>query len=230
LTSADAARQLTLRRQAAAQKGVEMYIFARSRSLNPGSFRAGLAAAVEGGSKASALVGQPIFVWTSVLSPTVGTVVWSMRADDLDSLIGVGDTIGADDGFDEWAQGSDALFSGPFTDGVSEVVAGEPTGPPESYLSVVSGTCANGSIAEGMAFGVEIAEMATSITGHRTMFAAAVAGDYGAVTWVTGVPDLNTMADSNRTLSSDPEWLKLVDRAGHAYAQGVTSSILRRLN
>ena len=207
-----------------------MYIFARSRSINPGSFRAGLAAAVEGGSKASALVGQPVFVWTSVLSPTVGTVVWTMRVDDLDSLVGFGDTIAADDGFDEWARGSDALFSGPFTDGVTEVMSGAPTGPPDAYLSVVSGTCANGSIAEGMTIGVEIAEAATSISGHRTMFSAAVAGAYGAVTWVTGVPDLNTLADANRTLASDPEWLKLVDRAGHAYAQGVTGSILRRLN
>lgn len=207
-----------------------MYIFARSRSLNPGTFRAGLAAAVEGGSKASALIGQPVFVWASVLSPTVGTVVWSMRVDDLDALIGLGDTIAADDGFDEWARSSDELFSGPFTDGVSEVVSGAPTGPPEAYLSVVTGTCANGSIAEGMAIGVEIAEMATRISGHETMFAAAMAGAYGSVTWVTGVPDLNTLANSNQKLSSDPEWLKLVDRAGHAYAQGVTGSILRRLN
>ena len=207
-----------------------MYIFARSRSIQPGTIRAGLAAAVEGGSKASALVGQPVFVWASVLSPTVGTVVWSMRVDDLDSLTGFGDTIAADDGFDEWSRESDALFSGPFTDGVSEVMAGAPAGPPAAYMSIVSGTCANGSIAEGMTVGVELAEAAAKITGHGTMFSAAVAGAYGAVTWATGVPDLNTLADANRTLASDPEWLKLVDRAGHSYAQGVTGSILRRLN
>jgi hypothetical protein len=206
-----------------------MYIFARSRRLNPGSMRAGIAAAVEGGSKASELIGQPVFVWTSVLSPTVGTVVWSMRVDDLDALIGFGDTIGADDGFDEWVRSTEPLFEGPLTDGAAEVLAGEPTGPPADYLSVVAGTCANGSMAEGMSFGVEIAEAATRITGHRTMFAAAVAGAYGSVTWVTGVPNLAALSAANRTLSSDPEWLKLVDRAGHAFAQGVEGTILRRI-
>ncbi len=207
-----------------------MYIFARSRRINPGSFRAGLAAAVEGGAKASELVGQPVFVWTSVLSPTVGTVVWSMRADDLDSLIGYGDTIAADDGFDLWARRSDPLFSGPFSDSAAEVLSGAPTGPPAAYLTVVTGTCANGSLAEGMAVGMEIAESATRITGHQTMFTAAVAGDYGSVTWVTGVPDLATMAEANRTLSSDSDWVQLIDRAGQAFAQGVNGSILRRLS
>lgn len=206
-----------------------MYIFARTRRLNPGSVRAGIAAAVEGGSKASELIGQPVFVWTSVLSPTVGTVVWSMRVDDLDTLIGYGDTIAADDGFDEWVRSTESMFEGPLTDSAAEVLAGEPTGPPADYLSVVSGTCANGSFAEGMAFGVEIAEAATRITGHRTMFSAAVAGPYGSVNWVTGVPNLATMSEANRTLSSDPEWLKLVDRAGHAFAQGVEGTILRRI-
>jgi hypothetical protein len=206
-----------------------MYIFARSRRLNPGSMRAGIAAAVEGGSRASELIGQPVFVWTSVLSPTVGTVVWSMRVDDLDTLIGYGDTIGADDGFDEWVRGTEALFSGPLSDSVAEVMAGEPTGPPADYINVVSGTCANGAVAEAMAFGVEIADAATRITGHRTMFTAAVAGAFGSVSWVTSVPNLGAMTEANRTLSSDPEWMKLVDRAGHAFAQGLDSSILRRV-
>ena len=132
--------------------------------------------AVEGGSKASELIGQPMFVWTSVLSPTVGTVVWSMRVDDLDTLIGYGDTIGTDDGFDEWVRSAESLFEGPLTDSAAEVIAGAPTGAPSDFLSIVSGTCANGSIAEGMSFGVEIAETATRITGRETMLTAPVAG------------------------------------------------------
>lgn len=206
-----------------------MYIFARSRRLNPGSARAGIAAAVEGGSRVTELIGQPVFVWTSVLSPTVGTVVWSMRVDDLDTLIGYGDTVGADDGFDEWLRSTESLFEGPITDSAAEVVAGAPTGPPADFLSVVSGTCANGSFAEGLAFGVEIAEAATRITGRQTMLTAPVAGAYGSVNWVTGAPNMAALADDNRTLSSDPDWLKLVDRAGHAFAPGVVGSILRRV-
>src|SRR3990170_3888776 len=128
-----------------------MYIFARSRRLNPGSVRAGIAAAVEGGSKASELIGQPVFVWTSVLSPTVGTIVWSMRVDDLDELIGFGDTIAADDGFEEWVRSTDDLFSGPLTDSAAEVLAGEPTGPPADYLSVVAGKCGHGCPSRGPA-------------------------------------------------------------------------------
>jgi hypothetical protein len=207
-----------------------MYIFTRSRRLNPATFRAGLAAAIDGGSRASALIGEPVTVWSTMLSPPVGTVVWSMRVDDLDALVGHGDALAADDGFDEWIRGSDSLFAGPLTDSVSEVMAGAPSGPPAAYLSVVSGVCANGSLAAGMTVGVEIAEAATRITGHSTAFTVALTGAYGAVNWVAGLPDLGALGASNQALAASQEWLELVDRAGSAFAQGVTVTILRRLS
>jgi hypothetical protein len=206
-----------------------MYLFARTRSVNPGSFRAGLAAAVEGGAKASEIIGSPVFVWTSIFSPTTGTVMWSMRVDSLEELLTAGDALAADDEFDEWSRNSDALFSGPFSDVVSQVIHGEPTGPPAPFISVVTGTCANGALSEGMALGVEIAEMATSLTSNTTMFLASLFGDYGAVGWLTGAADLATLEADNATLSADADWLKLVDRAGHAFAPGVTGTLLRRL-
>jgi hypothetical protein len=61
------------------------------------------------------------------------------------------------------------------------------------------------------------------------MFVAAVTGPYGAVGWLTSVPDLGAIEAANETLSTNEEWLKLIDRAGHAYQPGVTSSILRRI-
>jgi hypothetical protein len=206
-----------------------MYLFARTRSVNPGSFRAGLAAAVEGGAKASEIIGSPVFVWTSIFSPTTGSVMWSMRVDNLEELLTAGDALAADDGFDEWSKDSDALFSGPFSDVVSQVIYGEPTGPPAPFISVVSATCANGSLSEGMGIGVEIAEMATSLTSSPTMFIAPLFGEYGAVGWISGAADLATLEADNAILSTDSEWLKLVDRAGHAFAPGVTGTLMRRL-
>jgi hypothetical protein len=146
-----------------------------------------------------------------------------------DDLLEYGDLLAADDGFDKWSTSTDGYFSGPFSDVVSQVIHGEPTGPPAPYVNVVTGTCANGSIGEGMALGVEVAEMATTITGHTTMFTAAMFGDYGSVGWLTGVVDLAALESANAALMADPEWLKLVDRAGHAFAPGVTGSLLRRL-
>jgi hypothetical protein len=206
-----------------------MYLFARTRSVNPGTLRDGIAAAVEVGAKASDIMGAPIFVWTTVLSPDVGAIMWSMRVDHLDELMTGGDAIAADDDFAEQLASTDGLFTGPFNDAVSQVISGEPSGPPAPYISVVTATCANGSLSEGMAIGVEIAEMATSLTSNATMFVASLFGDYGAVGWISGAADLATLEADNEVLSADAEWLKLVDRAGHAYAPGVTGRLLRRL-
>jgi hypothetical protein len=61
------------------------------------------------------------------------------------------------------------------------------------------------------------------------MFVASVTGPYGGVGWLTSTPDLGAVEAANEALAGDEEWLKLIDRAGHAYQPGVTSSILRRL-
>ena len=45
--------------------------------------------------------------------------------------------------------------------------------------------CANGAIAAGMAGGVEVAEVATRITGNATLFCASVAGPYGGIAWMS---------------------------------------------
>jgi hypothetical protein len=80
-----------------------------------------------------------------------------------------------------------------------------------------------------MGLGVELAELATRLTGISTMFVTAVAGAYGTVGWISSVDDLAEVEAANAALSADDEWLKLVDRAGHAFAPGVSSIMLRRI-
>lgn len=207
-----------------------MFLFARNRVLNPGSMGAGIAAAIEGGAKASDLIGAPIFVWGSVLSSSVGTVTWSMRVDSLEQLMTYGDTINASDEIGAWLTSTEPLFSGPISDVVTQVVHGAPSGPPAPYVSVVVATCANGSFGEGMAMGVEIAEAATRITGNSTMFGMSLFGLYGSVAWLTSLPDMAAVEADFAALAADADWIKLIDRAGHVYTPGATTSLLRRLN
>lgn len=207
-----------------------MYIFARTRGIHPAHARDGVAAAVEAGTRASTITGLPIFVWSSLFSAEVGAVMWSCRVEQLDELITAQDALLASDDFDQFLRERDNLFVGPIADTVSEVVHGAPTDGPGAYIQVVRAVCANGSLSEGMATGVELAEAAKRITDRTTMVVTPVAGAFGSVGWITSFDDLGSMRAANTMLTADGEWLKLVDRAGHVYASGVTTSILRRIN
>jgi hypothetical protein len=206
-----------------------MYLFGRSRRVNPAHTRAAMAVAVEAGSRASGIIGRPVFTWASVLSAELGTVLWTARFDHLDELTAADDAVMADSEFGDWVEQNDSLFSGHTEDVVSQVIHNPPTGEPGPYLTLVRAVAANGSLGEAMGLGVEIADAASRITGRQTMFVATVTGPYGGVGWITSVPDLAATEAANDALSSNEEWLKLVDRAGHAYAPGASTSILRRL-
>jgi hypothetical protein len=206
-----------------------MYLFGRSRRVNPAHARAAFAVAVEAGGRASEVIGRPVFTWASVLSANLGTVLWTARFDHLDEITAADDAVTANSEFGDWVEQNDGVFSGHAEDTVSQVIHNPPTGEPGAYVSVTTAMAANGSLSEAMAMGVEIADTAARITGRTSMFVATVTGPYGGVGWLTPVPDLGAIEAANEALSSNEEWLKLVDRAGHAYQPGVTTSILRRL-
>lgn len=129
-----------------------------------------------------------------------------------------------------WVKANDELYVGEISDVVLEVVAGAPTAPPAPYVMVVRGVAAHGAVAEAVATGIELAETATRLTGNLTSFVMPVVGPFAGVGWTTQLPDLPSLEAGQATLRESDEWLKLADRAGHAYQPGVTSSLLRRLN
>jgi hypothetical protein len=206
-----------------------MYLFARSRRVNPAQARAAFTVAVEGGGRAAEIIGRPVFTWASVLSANLGTVLWTARFDHLEEIMAADDATMADSAFGDFVEQNDSLFSGDTGDTVSQVIHNPPTGEPGAYVSITTAVAAHGSLSEAMAMGVELADTASRITGLPPMFVAAVTGPYGGFGWLTSAPDLGAIEAAEGALAGNEEWLKLVDRAGHAYQPGVTTSILRRL-
>jgi hypothetical protein len=207
-----------------------MYLFARSRSIAPARMRAAVGVAVEAASRVREMTGLTIWVWSPVLSQQITSVAWTTRVEHLSELEAADAKIMASTEFGDWVEQNDALFTGPLDDAVTQVLYGTPSDEPGAYVQVVRAICANGSVAEAMGFGAEIAEASSRITGLSTMFGAGLTGSYGGVVWITGASDLAAVETANAALAANDDWAKLVDRAGHAFQPGVTGSLLRRLN
>jgi hypothetical protein len=206
-----------------------MYLVGRSRVINPARPRAAVAAAIEVGQRVSQIIEPTVFTWSTIFGPEPLTVMWSARVEHLAEIVAADDALAADEAFNEWAEQHNDLFASPLVGVVSQVVHGAPTGEPKSFLVVTRAVAANGALGEAMAVGVELAETLTRLSGHETMFITPVSGEYGGAGWIVGADSLDEVEAVNATLAGSDEWLKLVDRAGHCYAPGATTTMMRRL-
>jgi hypothetical protein len=208
---------------------MDMYLVGRNRAVNPANPRAAVAAAIEVGQRAGQVIDRPVYTWSTIFGPEPLTVMWTARVEHLAEIVAADDALAADDAFNELAEQHNDLFASPLVGVVSQVVHGAPTGGPKAYISVTRAVAANGTFGEAMATGVELADTLTRLTGHETMFITAVTGEYGGVAWIVGSDDLGEVEAANATLAASDEWLKLVDRAGHCYAPGASTTMMRRL-
>ena len=206
-----------------------MLLFSRRRSINPARSRAAIAYAAEVAGRVRDVTGHDIFAWTTVFSPAAGTVMWSARVEHLSEIEMANDKMATDTGLMDFIEQADDLFVGPLTDSLVQVVHGTPDPSPMSYLQVVQGVCAPGKLSGAMAFGSEVADAVTRVTGRSCLFCASLSGDWGGAGFVTGTPDADTMQQANDAWYSDAGAMAMMDRAGEFFQPGATTTFLRRL-
>jgi len=208
-----------------------MYLFTRAGRLAPGAVREGIAFATTINEKVHQETGLDVHTWGASMSPELGTIVWATIVENLEELEAAEDKLAVSDAFGDMAEKGAKLFAGPLRDGLAQFVTEPPdrSAPLPSYVTVARGTMANGRLNDALGVGVEIAEAATRITGIPTAFLLDVTGDYGGCRWQSGYADIGSVQRAEAALTQDADWLKLIDRAGPLFAQGVSQSMYRRI-
>jgi len=208
-----------------------MYLFTRRRRIDLGHWTKAIEWSVTATGQVRDITGRGIDAWMAVMSPEVGTVVWSMWAETLAELEAAGDSLAADAGFVKSDEKADDWFDGPMEDQIASMIHGDvdPDGPVANYVSVVEAQAANGRLTNAITSGIAIAEFATRVGGQNTGFLVNTTGPYGGVAWITGSPDIATVDTSGAALMADPAWLDLVNSVGTDYAPGAKTTLYRRL-
>jgi len=207
-----------------------MYLFTRSRRIDPGKVSGAMEWVVKATEDARRITGQQLDAWVAVMSPEVGTVVWTLFAEHLADIEAAGDKLVADSAFTKSAEKADDLFDGPMVDQLATVVTDlDMEADPPGYVAVVTATAANGRLTDAITGGIALAEAATRIGGQPTAFAVASTGPYGGVMWFTGSPDIQTLEASEAAANTNEEFLAQVNSLGTAYAPGVMQTIYRRV-
>ena len=149
-----------------------MYLFTRSRRVDPGEFVKALESVGEITEHARKITGQQIDVWGASMSPEVGTVVWTLWAENMAQIEAAGDALVADSGFQKLVEKADDHFDGPYADGLATLVHGDLNLDDDTaqYVGVATATLATGQLQSGLAAGIEIADHVTKVTGDNTLF------------------------------------------------------------
>ena len=155
-----------------------MYLFTRSRRVDPGDFVKAMASVGEITDHARKVTGQQIDAWSAVMSPEVGTIVWTLWAEGLAQIEQAGDALVGDAGFMKLVEKTDDHFDGPYADGVATLVHGDVNLDDNSfeYVGVATATLATGHLQVGLAAGIEIADHVTKVTGDNTLFTVNTTG------------------------------------------------------
>lgn len=193
-----------------------MYLFVRRARLGLGSTRDSIHWATDILERANSVTNLGLELYAQVWSPEVGDLAWTAWAEDLRTLEQANDKLMADDGYIELLDQAARYCIAPPADGLSQIVHGSPE-PGNAYVSVTGSACTNGRLTEGFAAGIRLAEAATALSGHETMVTAGVTGPYGAISWLSGAPDVATLEEGNRKVNGDPSFLRLVDETSPSF-------------
>lgn len=212
-----------------------MYLFSRRARLANGNARKAMNWALDITERATQTTGLEFSLYAQVLSPEVGTMVWSTFLPDLATFEAATDKLNVDDAYLAVLDEGASFMDGGADDGLTQLVHGEmdPTRRVE-YVTVNRAVCATGQLTRGVAIGIGIAQQAEKISGVPTLFALDVTGSYGAVSWFTGHDNIGSMEAAEQKLMADPSWAESIDReTAGVYVESpelTTQLIYRRLS
>ena len=205
-----------------------MYLFTRTGRLRPGSSRESVAWAIGVTEKVNQITSLDVGLWTTLVSPGNGTLVWSTFVEDLQSLEDANAKLAVDDIFVSEVDRGAQFADGNVDDEVAQLVFGEvdPNQNPK-YVATVRSELKPGGFGKGIAAGIEIAQRATTIGGVPTGFLVSSTGKYGGVAWISATNTLAELQESENKVNADASFIAYVDEVGpDAFIPGITTQTI----
>jgi hypothetical protein len=166
-----------------------------------------------------------VALWANVFGRPVGTYSWNTMIDGRAALGDVTATLAANASYHEQLERGQEFAGATAPDDVLRqlVHPSELTGdgaPAGSVAEAVTAVAAGGHIADVMGWGVEISNLATSITDVPVSFWSDAYGRFGQVTWLIVYPDATAVDEANDKLNASAEYIASVDGTGELFEPG----------
>ena len=171
----------------------------------------------------STATGRELALWGVVLGAPRGTMMFTARVEGVADWQEMSAPLMADAGYLALIAANQHLLTGVVEDqllqGIGSDIPDE-SPPIGAFATLTTTMVANGAYADAMAWGVDMAELATAVTGMPVRFVMNHYGPFGAVGWIGVGPDAASVDQSTAALDADAEYLKMLGRAGDLFAEG----------
>jgi hypothetical protein len=198
-----------------------MYIFTRSARLAPGNLHDSMDWALSVTEKVNQISEARFHLWSTVNSPSVGTLSWAAKIEDLEVLEATNAKLMADDSYHSLIdQGAKYLSADARNDSLTRLIVADAqaSATDTQYVSVNQAVLAPGHSVRGIEVGVEIAQRARKSTGRPVSFGARATGEYGKVGWIGYYDSVQQLQTAQETLAADTDFAKYLDKeASQAY-------------
>jgi hypothetical protein len=209
-----------------------MHLFTRTRTVDTAKGSEALAFTVEHAQYVSSVTGLEVIPWATAYGDPVGTVSSSVRVESQAAMGAALATLAGDAGYQQRiAEGAARYFVGPTEDLIGEFAAFAGSGSSSGrFATIVTAQCAPGRIAEAMAWGTDILNHASKVTGLDTSFVRGLYGPWASLAWITLAETWDEVDAATAALADDDTYLEKIDEGGVLFLPGSASQrLLRRL-
>lgn len=209
-----------------------MYQFGRILTLQ-GDARETMPWASEVTAHVNANTNMNVSLWGSVFGYPVGTVAWSTWVEGRAQLSGEMAKLPTDAAYLDLALKAQEWVTGPAEDIFRNLVHGGPAAEPPAVgaiAAVTQAVAATGKMPEALAWGVDMAQHATSVTGHPVSLLVNAYGDFGGMAFISTAADMAAADASSDALQGDADYIAKISASSGLFVDGSAhQSLLRRL-
>lgn len=197
-----------------------MYLFTREATL-VGGLRRPLEYALEITEIVNDTIDLDVHLWSAGFGRPAGTYSWNAVVDGRGALGASTAALAANERYNETLERGQEYASGSATDTLRQLVhpaqlTGEGTAV-GNFAEAITATPAEGQLGAAMGWAVEIAELASGISGVPVTVWADAYGTFGQVTWLIVYPDAAAVDEANDKLNSSAEYIGSIDGHGELF-------------
>lgn len=176
--------------------------------------------------------GVELGVWQSLYGRPLGTIAWSVTVESIAELVGHNQKLAEDADYLAQSDAARSLFiAGSFEDQLTNVVHTAGTPGTMAFVQAITAVAAPGKQGDAMAWGIEMADYASGVSGNAVTFGVRQFAEAGQIGWIMGYGDAGAIDASQAALSSDAGYQERLAAGAGLIIPGTASSMLsQRLN
>ena len=185
-----------------------MYIFRRTRTINPTSDADARAFAVDIAAQASQVTGRPISPLEMVFGGPAGAISWTTPVASLADLGELQATLAADGAFAKAVAAGAKFFTDNAEDNIFQMIANGIETTDSALYSALSVVARPGAVADAVAFGIKMQAYLQN-AGFATAFGPSTYGVFGEVGWIVAADTMAELDTLHEFMASDAGYAAL---------------------